>query len=279
MPASFTPATWKSYTGFLRPRRSPGRRSPTAHRCPAARTAPACRGWVGLLTASNEGVTWQPAIGAVAAAFLYQGTRYYLPPKGSCFTAATRVLLPDGTDRALGDVRPGLQVWTPGGSAAVRVVTRAHRQGRDLHRLDGGGFAFSDSHPFVHGEDDAASLGVHPGRTAAFSPGLAVAGIGQLAPGARVTTVSREGKVTPKIVDSVDVSVTVAERDEQLVDLVLEPRTSGFPSYAVGDGGSAPFYLVRSEVLRHETLDYGTVAGIVLFAEALPGCLAAVDGL
>jgi hypothetical protein len=66
---------------------------------------------------------------------------------------------------------------------------------------------------------------------------------------------------------------------EHLVDLILEPSEAGFPPYAVGDGGEAPFFLVRPEVLRFERHPFGTSVGLTLLAGSIESSIDAMVNL
>ena len=224
-------------------------------------------GEVGMLHYSETGdESWDQTSEGIAQWFV-ASTPFFLPNSGSCFTASTRVLLPDGSDRELSDVKPGDAVWTPDGPQAVRVVAEAQRLGRPLYRFSGAGFAFSDSHPFVDGADQRRSLAVHPARAASFAGGIAAQGVSVLGPGATIT-VLQSGEPAGSPVPAVE-EVGPDALDEKLLDLILEPSSNGFPSFAVGDGGNAPRYLVRSEVLRYEEYPYGTHVGLAVLVGSL----------
>ena len=211
--------------------------------------------------------------------------KYYVAPSGSCFTPACRVLLPDGSDRAISELAPGDEVWTPDGPRAVRVAATSARMGRLLWRLNGARFAFSDSHPFVAGgtpgQVTGGSLAIHPPRAATYAQGIAATGLSRLQEGATVVTVDRQGRATPAAVASTaEFAAGPSEAGvELLVDLILRPGASGFPAYAVGDGGEGPFYLVRSEVLRYEQHVEGTSAGLAVLVGSLPATTAAMAPL
>lgn len=204
-----------------------------------------------------------PEANGVARQFIQQ-TKYYLAPS-SCFTPSTRVLLPNGGDQAIGELKPGDLVWTPQGPRKVRVAPRVFLNGRSLYRIDDGVFAFSDSHPFVDGNSPLASLAVHPQRAEAFCAGLAHHGLGLLAPGAFVSSVDRVGTKTPHRLGKIEGG---ASNEELLIDLILEQDEDGFPAFAVGDGGDSSFFLVRSETLRFERLPFGTTAGLAMLLGA-----------
>ncbi len=257
LPPEVNATTWQGYRGFI------GN--------PVLSTADfQADGMPGLLTPVYK-LAWSPrgqygstVPEGVAQSFV-RTTPYWWNPGGSCFTPSTRVLLPDGDDRALAAIAPGDQVWTPSGPAPVRVVARVSRKGRQLFCLNGSAMAFSDSHAFVDGST-GGSLAVHPARAGAYAPGLGHVGLGRLEPGASVVGIDRAGNQAPRAVESVIYDAVAG--DEELIDLVLEPTEAGFPSYAVGDGGAAGFHLVRSEVLRFEAHPFGTVAGIELLQGA-----------
>ena len=220
----------------------------------------AVHGRTGMLHYSDDGgESWDMVDQGISLWFVAD-TPYWVAPQGSCFTESARVLLPDGSDRALSEVKPGDEVWTPDGARAVRVVAEAQRRGRSLYRFTGAGFAFSDSHPFVSGDDPLRSIAVHPARAATFAGGLAATGVSPLEAGANVAVV-RGGAVGGTGAPAVE-EASGPLLDERLLDLILEPSPSGFPSYAVGDGGSEPFYVVRSEVLRYEQYPLGTHVGL-----------------
>ncbi len=205
--------------------------------------------------------------------------KYYVAPSGSCFTPTTRVLLADGSDMALGDVHPGDRVWTPDGPRQVRVVATVDRRGRTLTRINGARFACSDSHPFVDGAATTASLAVNPARAAAFTPGIDATGVGALAAGVSVMVVAHDGTIATADVECVDEVAVADDAERMLIDLILEAEASGFPAYAVGDGGNTPFYLVRSEVLRYERHPLGMIAGLALLVGSLDASMAAMAPL
>jgi hypothetical protein len=211
----------------------------------------------------------------IAQSFV-QTTPYWWNPGGSCLLPTTRVLLPGGADRALGEIQPGDEVWTPSGPAPVRVVARVARQRRPLFHLNGSAMAFSDSHPFVDGST-GGSLAVQLARAAAFAPGLGHLGLGRLEAGAAVVQVDRAGNQAPRAVESVIYDSTSG--DDELVDLILQPTETGFPSYAVGDGAAGGFYLIRSEVPRFEAHPFGTLAGVQLLAGSVETAGAALASL
>jgi hypothetical protein len=198
---------------------------------------------------------------------------------GSCFSPATRVLLADGSDRALGEIAPGDRVWTPEGPASVRVAERVLQGRRALFCLDTSTMAFTDAHPFVDGET-GGSLAVQGARAARFAPGIDHRGVWPLAPGATVVAVDRRGQQRRRRVETVTLDHAPVDPTRELIGLVVAPSAAGFPAYAVGDGGSSDFFLVRSEVLRFEEHPFGTVAGLGMFlaaAEALGPALATVE--
>lgn len=268
VPLAVNAANWPSYRGFIG--------SPVL-----ATSDLIADGMPGLLTpvqkvaASPKGIYGSTIPEGVAQGFM-GSSPYRWNPGGSCFAPTTRVLLADGSDRAISDMHVGDLVWTPQGAAPVRVVARVPRGGRPLLRVNGAAMSFSDSHPFVDGTT-GGSLAVHPARARAFAPGIDHDGLGLLDAGAVLVQVGRGGGQSRCPVQALDHE---CNNDEfELVDLILEPTAAGFPSYAVGDGGQAPFHLVRSEVLRFEAHAAGTLAGIVLLGEAAPAIGAALAPL
>lgn len=199
----------------------------------------------------------------VASAYL-ETTKYQIPPPASCFAPGTRVLLPDGSDIAIEDIKPSDTVWTPTGPGTVAVAARAARHGRPLYRLTRGGFAFSDTHPFATTGSGPAVAAVHPARAERFMPGLADTGIGRVSSDTPLRWVDRSGV-------PVDAPVRAVEQidDEtglDLYDLILTPGADGLASYAVGDGGDAPWLVVAPEAIRIERRPQATLVGIAMLA-------------
>ncbi len=107
---------------------------------------------------------------------------------GSCFTGETLVLMADGAEKPIRDVRVGELVMGADGQAnRVTGIERPRLGDRPLYSINGGGHFVTAEHPFLTAEGWKA---IDPALTAAQSPGLA---LGCLAPGDNLTVFRATG--------------------------------------------------------------------------------------
>ncbi len=122
----------------------------------------------------------QPAFPPFQAALAESGT--------SSFTGTTRILMADGSEKPIRDVRPGDLVMAPNGRAnRVIEIERPTLGGRRLYAFNGGRYFVTAEHPFM---TIAGWKAVDPAATAAENPKLVVS---RLQPGDCLTTLRAVG--------------------------------------------------------------------------------------
>ncbi len=105
---------------------------------------------------------------------------------GSCFTPETRVVMADGSLKAIADIRVGeIVLGQDGAHNVVSGVERVTLGSRMLYGFDGGPLFVTAEHPFM---TDAGWKSIDPAATAAENGNLTV---GTLEPGDALVTIGR----------------------------------------------------------------------------------------
>ncbi|MEV0135580.1 hypothetical protein AB0H83_44905 [Dactylosporangium sp. NPDC050688] len=161
------------------------------------------------------------------------GSPYRQVPQRSCFAPGTRIVMADGSLRAVEHVRPGDAVSTPAGPRDVVFHSSPPRAGRTLARFTDAGFSFAATHPFVVRGGAAAYAAADPTGLAETVPSLAQYGIRPLDGADRpvLSRYTRQGD-RPHRPGRI---VAADDEPERLHDLFLAVGPDGRSEFYAGD--------------------------------------------
>lgn len=184
------------------------------------------------------------------------GNPYRQPPSGSCFTSRTKVLMGDGSIKAISAVKVGDEVRTPKGTAKVNIVATPPRAGRKLVSINDLNFGFTETHPWmtfsgVSQKQSPLFAAAHPlalmDSVPYFSPwGISALESSEVAIAGFSTQEGLQAVNVKKITDYLSTDDT-----DTLYDLIVEMDADGISEYIIGD--ESDFFVVSSEVPRLET--------------------------
>lgn len=202
------------------------------------------------------------------------GNKYRQAPSGSCFAPGARVVMADGSLKAIEAVQPGDEVKTPDGQRAVELVATPDRGGRPLYQIDGVDFAFTGSHPFLVYDGEPETTGVfaaaNPSGLVRSIPSLAQFGVRAMAGGSPPPlTQYTEGGNRPYRGEKV--RIEPKRRDDLLYDLFLDIGEDGRSEYFVGDTRTQ--LLVSSEIPRYLAAPATTACMVKILEEISPTIL------
>jgi hypothetical protein len=182
---------------------------------------------------------------------------YWQTPSSSCFAPDTLVVLADGTNKRIDEIRAGDEVLSPSGSGTTRsprrvaFVSKPGRKGRPLYRFKGSAVEFTSTHPITRSFGSEEKHGGAP--TLAFvDPGLAHA----LNPSWGAFEVHG---IKPSSLELCFSRPQPGPEESILCDLVFEPDGSSSPALYVVTDGTGREMTVASEAPVSDIFPYSAL--------------------
>ena len=172
--------------------------------------------------------------------------RYYSPPQqSSCFGKGTRVLMADGSTKAIEAIQIGDEIRTDQGNKKVILVSSPKRFGRSLYQINRLDVFATAAHPFRASQGaNGQRLAVDPWALIDNLPNLTANGVSRLTEGVGLAGLI-DGRPADIPVESLIERREFVE-DERVYNLWLEGWEHGYSAFFVG--GPDPFLAADSEV-------------------------------
>ena len=209
------------------------------------------------------------------------GNQWRQAPGGSCFLPGTRILMADGSTKAIEAVTQGDAVKTRSGTAKVlATVSLTHASDR-VYGLNGTGFRFTRTHPFLTMNEVGNGSGprlacADPVALMNTVPCLSAFGLAGLGAGCvPLAGFGLEG-VRPVAVTSLDVHPLPAG-GTAIHDLIVDFDADGFSEYIAGDGTA--MFAVSAEAPRFGIAPAATQVILALMEAGWPVVRSALAGV
>ena len=169
------------------------------------------------------------------------GHMYRTPPRSSCLSGNTLVVMASGDLKPIKNISTGEAVRTSSGTSKVLLVSAPKMEDRPLYQINNLPFYFTEAHPFLSSSQDKRYAAVSSLKLLNNVPLLGQHGIESLQTGTQLlghdrssVTVTSLQKVNPE------------EGDEFVYDLIIEPSSEGKFEYFAGSENN--LFVVASEL-------------------------------